>query len=1449
MDDTDETNSLCGEVSSKDGLEEEEEEEEKQRQSAATSAVRPVVLPKENHGRPGAVVDAKSRRLGHALRIAVSTHGAEAEGAPTAGVGASANSAAIDENPLEQDKENVAAPLWCTSSAISNAVEAPVSCSGRATRSPSGKKISQRVQPQQSSHPGRAQPSPGHGQQVRQDVPQENDVRAVFEKPGASSLTGNGAVAGTADIELTGGSGASPRPEAPSFRPGVDGSTVASPLVVPPIRSEPLARSEGPASEGRATSRFAGTLPDTCDVLAVESPPPFLTARRSGLIGTPPTFKAGGVDAKAGSVAQPAAVDIRHACAAANPTVGLAFDVSIGGGDLEQRTKADGRVLSAGVAECGGQDVNFSAPMQNYSEYSTSPTGQRVRDCLMGSLRQRRIQAGAGNGDNSGNVGATYVRVDCSRVGRESETGQVESGVGCSGVGGGGVDSSAGEKRIFPLSARSGKSDAADGKGYLTGSAGSASEDEVSDAESIPIFVGADGQQHEAEQTPTRGVASPPWRRASAGGVDRHERTDREGESTVAGSADVAEERGREEDEEDGEETCDETDLEDGFVAATPSHPAISLAPGSAKCSGREYLRDDTRLNYGLVEGGERRAEGDIGASRDSAAGQERLTASNSAEERERPGMGVEAMEPLKTEPLKTEAPAQLSLIGGVSGMSSSPVGGLVGGSNVEGVEERAGTDGASMDGIADDPETDATISLSTNAPCEDDALGCRGPGALEQKSSRDTSQGSGVRSIARSQSVVLGKDRGRSQPERPKKSLASLDQKNDDGVHSRGRNDTQNIWRRVPETLDPTCAPLDVSDTGDVQVSLGHDGEVEVAETPAQSTVELVAPETCVGESSEGGMESASPSSRVLVSRIVNGALKEQRGVRKGDSLKSKHEDDKARGGELDHKEAHPLVITATQEVPGAGGHHPRRQTSTDDLEGAPRLKVASSESRRLSDSYNGMPKTRPQKEVVRKVRNGDAAAGIAHSLCLTAQGRSERDGATHPVAEEGPRHSDREEGRQFSETDVQSLTAQEVPETANAWSSPGGGEDGVSQVDRVEEAVLTQNSCRQSEVFETPQLRVGATQSTEDETVGVRDEDNGTKERDMTTTPRGRTARSPDSAGRKRSAELATLSPDKLCSDPGSAGKRLRVRLPAEEDVCVTREALTDTDCSNRLGCHASHKVWPTEQGPPIMLRGGSGSDASDNECGSEVGHEYAAAQDAWQADGGDVYDTYDGYESASDDNGDGAHADGDGGEGSKPPPPPSNAGARPPRKNKLVANPYAPRAHLELQPDVDSPTGAAEPAGAEGVGAGTQAGLATGARGAARKSCAVLRRPSNDIMGFGAPSRDNISRGPSGLGIGSVDAMIRERDKRSSSNAILRAGRGDGYGEVESADKAGSWSMYSLGPDTQVRVFWLLKSGSVWYYSLWRDRSRILCDTVVLVLFCGEFYVLLRDRRRRR
>lgn len=363
--------------------------------------------------------------------------------------------------------------------------------------------------------------------------------------------------------------------------------------------------------------------------------------------------------------------------------------------------------------------------------------------------------------------------------------------------------------------------------------------------------------------------------------------------------------------------------------------------------------------------------------------------------------------------------------------------------------------------------------------------------------------------------------------------------------------------------------------------------------------------------------------------------------------------------------------------------------------------------------------------------------------------------------------------------------------------------------------------SSLQTSQVPETPQLLpTGSTenQNTADDAIGGGSDDGNAGGKDVAI---GTPVANSSESSRKRSADSVALSPERF----GSGGKRLKAS-PYEGSTSV--KVKTPDRAGYTLDAGEARGANDVVTGTPIVLRGGSGSGGSDNGRGSELSPGFSPAAACshramgghsdyddgdWPVQSGTVYE-YDEHpaldHSFDDFRGDDMYYDtGD----RQPTPPVSMANTyRPVGISSVpvntVVNPYERTSHLEIQPDADD---ALEPSPT------TKTSVAKRATGQTLKEQGNVRpkkaacRPSSAMMGFGAPSRGNgLARGPSALGIGAVDTRKKESEYRASSNTILAAGRGTS-GSLSpvhgSVNGIASYLTYEetlpscLAPDTQV------------------------------------------------
>ncbi|CAM9928684.1 unnamed protein product [Ectocarpus fasciculatus] len=149
-----------------------------------------------------------------------------------------------------------------------------------------------------------------------------------------------------------------------------------------------------------------------------------------------------------------------------------------------------------------------------------------------------------------------------------------------------------------------------------------------------------------------------------------------------------------------------------------------------------------------------------------------------------------------------------------------------------------------------------------------------------------------------------------------------------------------------------------------------------------------------------------------------------------------------------------------------------------------SPGLNTGSSADGRLGRDSDEVPETLPSQRAGVDAGDGRGSSAAALDVCLATQELSEQRESARCSDDHGP-----ELGRRIPETaaqtsttqEIQSLTTQEVPETAHAWGSVGAC--GGSSSSRIEGmASAASGSYSQSEVLETEQLQGEATQSTAD-------------------------------------------------------------------------------------------------------------------------------------------------------------------------------------------------------------------------------------------------------------------------------------------------------------------------------------------------------------------------------
>ncbi|CAN0092805.1 unnamed protein product [Pylaiella littoralis] len=654
-----------------------------------------------------------------------------------------------------------------------------------------------------------------------------------------------------------------------------------------------------------------------------------------------------------------------------------------------------------------------------------------------------------------------------------------------------------------------------------------------------------------------------------------------------------------------------------------------------------------------------------------------------------------------------------------------------------------------------------------------------------------------------------------------------------------------------VPETSTqsvPMAAVLQKNAGKSVAVSVETDGSPPVPERLAQSSPVAEMPQKNWAEPlAEGREDVDAPRLRVLDSCLAHADTEGERRRCEGGAALSQLElgDEHTREVSSDAAQEAKRLERAnlSQEAPLQQGldegvltrllpeTHSRSDQQQETQNGGEKEPSGCRAGGRLEDNQDDeVPETLPPSVEA----GGDTGAGKGGSkptvtVCLATQEQSGQEQSARPVdAEKGAQEDDHysrvmrkiPETQSITAQEIQSLTTQEVPETAHAWGSAGTCESTSAHLEGGARAVLTGNSSSDSDP-QTKVLKKKQGGLTSVERPGGASALPGSRRTGAAGLPGAvdnegsrEDQESPGSGKRKRSADSATLSPSRSSCDPGSGGKRggltttsVAGRLRPVELKAASKD-VRDTSKGFPGGRSTCQKAGGGEQGPPVALRGGGGSGKSDDESEfPQVDHDLGAVQDAWHAAGGHEF---------GQDGGCADHIDET--EASRPPslpppyPPPAQVEASSSikirRKSTATVNPYAKPAHLELHagsghsPPAGDATGRKLPPGTETGEGRTRLDGAAGTTVQARgPRSSTLRRPVRDCMGFSG----GVPRAPSALADPSVTARLMEQRHQQSSNSILGAGRGYGREELASAsafssEKTGSWSTYSLGPDTE-------------------------------------------------
>ncbi|CAM9652492.1 unnamed protein product, partial [Ectocarpus sp. 6 AP-2014] len=832
----------------------------------------------------------------------------------------------------------------------------------------------------------------------------------------------------------------------------------------------PSAVPEKPAAVEREEggSSFAVGLPDTCDIFDAESSPPHspiasTTTITTMVILTPPNLKPGGPEGKA-AVSSPSlkargpGAGVSAACPA-----GARPGIRVEGGD--EHGEDDGAMPEE------SRDGERQSPQQARGILDVSSGDP---PCPTSKPRVSGTSAEGGTSTDVG-VGGGEGRLGGEQLGEEIE-----------GTPGGTGKSSGFEGSHRPLSPRGASATDVDRScadaGVELGDSGS--EDEVSDAESVPL-LGANArlkdvngqklqqqqkQQHGSGRTwPSDGVPSPSSRSPLAGsGVDRPDETTVRHRSTAAND-------------EEGEETCDEAD---------------SLS------------------NYG----GSGAALGGCGRGEQPTTGVE--------DERANEAVSLEATGPSKyVDPSSSPSRVPLVLTNGGEGPKRPATHGAA-----SGVAEK--TSPAKGTGVVDSvrPSCQAPTASSRHDKLFPDGQPSAAVPPKEAKSSSTTR-------VDSPQPVSGSLQRQPQAFTAPSEASVLHDEqsaaKGDVLARREGRSlDGGELC--VAETL-PQTPGLggDVLDKHAVVASPGDDGDTTVPETSAQGGLATDVLEPNSPKSLAGGVSAHPAGGTPVVEQPEGGGVGEAfEGDKEGPNVArlevpdscvahaDGQEEHHASGGgtasdvldgrgpvraeQLGDKNTRgssvaAAALAAPQPGVKGGGRTPSSQAAPLQQRRSPEnattrvdspgLKTGSSADGRLRHDSDEVPETLPSQRVGVDAGDGRGSSAAAPDVCLATQELSEQRESTRCSDDHGP-----ELGRRIPETaaqtsttqEIQSLTTQEVPETAHAWGSVGAcGGSSSSRIDGVGSAAS--GSYSQSEVLETEQLHGGATQGTADCAGGV--------------------------------------------------------------------------------------------------------------------------------------------------------------------------------------------------------------------------------------------------------------------------------------------------------------------------------------------------------------------------
>lgn len=825
------------------------------------------------------------------------------------------------------------------------------------------------------------------------------------------------------------------------------------------------------AAVGLEGSSFAVGLPDTCDIFDAEPSPPHspiasTTTTTTMVILTPPTLKAGGPEAKA-AVSSPG-VRARGPGAGVSATcpAGARPGVRVEGGG--EHGEADGASLSGETgSDRHEKDSRAMSEESRDSERRSPPQTRSVLDVYSGDppcpMSKPGVSGTTTEGGTTGDVGVGggWEGLGGEHLGEEME------------VTFGGTGKSSGfEGSHRPLPSRGASATDVDRSCADAGAeVGSGSEDEISDAESVPLLGANDRskdlneqklqqqqkQQHGSGRTPPPGgVPSPSLRSPLAGsGVDRPDETAVRRRSIAAND-------------EEGEETCDEAD--------SLSH-----------CGDADAALSDCGRG-------------------------------------EQPTTGVE--DERANETMTSEATLRSKDVDPSSSPSRIP-----GRPATHGVASGAAEKMPRAEGTGAVDSVRPACQAPTASPRHDELFPDERPSAAVPPKRAESSSTTRVDSL---QPVSGSLQRQPQAFTAPSEASALHDEQSAAKGNVLARRKARSLNGGelcVAETL-PQTPGLggDVLDKNAVVASLGDEVDTTVPETSAQGVglVDVLEPNP---PESLAGSDSADPGRGppVLEQPGRRGVGEALEGDKEGPSVARlevpdgcvAHADGQVvssgldgrgpvRAEQLDDKNTRDSAIAAAALAappPGVkgGGRTPSSQAAPlqqrRPLENAttrvdsPGLKTGSSADGRLGRDPDEVPETLPSQRVGVDAGDGRGSSAAALDICLAPQELSERRESTRCSDDHGP-----ELGRRIPETaaqtsttqEMQSLTTQEVPETAHAWGSVGAC-GGSSSLPIEGMASAASGSFSLSEVLETEQLQGEATQSTADCAGGVGDSDVG--------------------------------------------------------------------------------------------------------------------------------------------------------------------------------------------------------------------------------------------------------------------------------------------------------------------------------------------------------------------